>query len=72
MDERRKNICAMIPESLHIKVREEQEQMALTLSEYAEKIIREHFEGGKNYGKRNKDTGAADTGGTLREDQGST
>ena len=35
------------PESLHIRVREEQEQLALTLSEYVEKIIREHFEGGK-------------------------
>ena len=47
MDEKKKNLCAMIPESLHIKVREEQEQLALTLSEYVEKIIREHFEGGK-------------------------
>ena len=46
MDEKKKNLCAMIPESLHIKVREEQEQLALTLSEYVEKIIREHFEGG--------------------------
>ena len=45
MDEKKKNLCAMIPESLHIKVREEQEQLALTLSEYVEKIIREHFEG---------------------------
>ena len=48
MDEKKKNLCAMIPESLHIKVREEQEQLALTLSEYVEKIIREHFEGGKS------------------------
>ena len=47
MDEKKKNLCAMIPESLHIKVREEQEQLALTLSEYVEKIIREHFEGDK-------------------------
>lgn len=46
MDEKKKNLCAMIPESLHAKVRAEQEQMALTLSEYVEKIIREHFEGG--------------------------
>ena len=46
-NEKKKNLCAMIPESLHIKVREEQEQLALTLSEYVEKIIREHFEGGK-------------------------
>lgn len=48
MDEKKKNLCAMIPESLHIRVREEQEQLALTLSEYVEKIIREHFEGGKS------------------------
>ena len=47
MDEKKKNLCAMIPESLHIKVREEQEQLALTLSEYVEKIIGEHFEGGR-------------------------
>lgn len=46
MDEKKKNLCAMIPELLHAKVRVEQEQMALTLSEYVEKIIREHFEGG--------------------------
>lgn len=46
MDEKKKNLCAMIPESLHAKVRVEQEQMALTLSEYVERIIREHFEGG--------------------------
>lgn len=46
MDVKKKNLCAMIPEPLHIKVREEQENLALTLSEYVEKIIREHFEGG--------------------------
>lgn len=46
MDEKKKNLCAMIPESLHAKVRAEQEQLAVTLSEYVERIIREHFEGG--------------------------
>ncbi len=46
--EKRKNLCAMIPESLHSQVRVEQEQMALTLGQYVEKILREHFEmGGK-------------------------
>lgn len=45
--EKTKNLCAAIPESLHAKVREEQEAMGLRLSEYVEKIIREHFEGGK-------------------------
>ena len=28
MEERKKNLCAMIPESLHKKVREEQEEWA--------------------------------------------
>ena len=29
MEERKKNLCAMIPESLHKKVREEQEETTL-------------------------------------------
>ena len=46
--ENRKNLCAMIPESLHTQVRTEQEKMELKLSEYVEMIIKEHFEkGGK-------------------------
>ena len=44
--ENRKNLCAMIPESLHLQVRTEQEKMELKLSEYVEMIIREHFEKG--------------------------
>lgn len=47
MEERKKNLCAMIPESLHKKVREEQEAWAVTLSEYVEKVLREHFEKGE-------------------------
>ena len=47
--ENRKNLCAMIPESLHTQVRTEQEQMNLTLSQYVEMVLKEHFEnGGKN------------------------
>ena len=46
MEEKKKNLCAMIPESLHAKLRADQESMAITLSEYVEKIINEHFEGG--------------------------
>lgn len=46
--EKRKNLCAMIPESLHNQVRTEQEKMALTLSQYVEMVLKEHFEtGGK-------------------------
>ena len=37
----------MIPESLHTRVRTEQEQMELTLSQYVEMVLKEHFEGGK-------------------------
>lgn len=47
--ENRKNLCAMIPESLHTQVRTEQEQMELTLSQYMEMVLKQHFEnGGKN------------------------
>lgn len=45
--ERRKNLCAMIPEELHNRVRSEQEELALTLSQYVEKILKEHFEKGE-------------------------
>ena len=34
MEERKKNLCAMIPEEVHTRVREEQEQMGLKLNEY--------------------------------------
>lgn len=48
METKRKNLCAMIPEEVHAKVREEQELMGLKLNEYVEMIIKEHFEkGGK-------------------------
>ena len=46
--ENRKNLCAMIPESLHTQARTEQEKLELTLSQYVEMILKEHFEmGGK-------------------------
>jgi predicted DNA binding CopG/RHH family protein len=39
----------MIPEALHTQARTEQEQMNLTLSQYVEMVLKEHFEnGGKN------------------------
>ena len=43
--ETRRNLCAQIPESLHTQVREEQERLGQTLSQYVEQILREHFEG---------------------------
>ena len=46
--ENRKNLCAMIPESLHTQARTEQEKLEMTLSQYVELVLKEHFEmGGK-------------------------
>lgn len=45
--ENRKNLCAMIPESLHTQARTEQEQLNLTLSQYVEMVLKEHFENGE-------------------------
>ena len=41
----KKNLCAPITIELHAKVREEQERLGQTLSEYVEQVLREHFEG---------------------------
>ena len=43
--EPKKNLCAMIPESLHARVKQEQETKGITLSELVEHILIEHFEG---------------------------
>ena len=45
-NETRKNLCAMIPETLHTQVRTEQEQLNLTLSQYVEMLLKQHFENG--------------------------
>ena len=46
--EAKKNLCAMIPADLHAKVIAEKERLELkTLAEYVERILREHFEGGR-------------------------
>lgn len=45
--EKRKNLCAMIPETLYAQVCSEKEQLKLTLSQYVERILQERFEGGK-------------------------
>ena len=47
MAEKTKNLCAQIPESLHNRVRQEQEASELTLSQYITKLITEYYEGGK-------------------------
>ena len=38
------NLCAQIPEELHAKVREEQERLGKTLSEYVGQILKDYFE----------------------------
>ena len=45
MEERKKNLCAMIPESLHKKVREEQEEWGIKLNEYMERILKDQDTG---------------------------
>ena len=50
-----KNLCAQIPESLHARVRAEQEQSGQTLSQYITALITEHYnqkEGKKMDGNR--------------------
>ena len=50
-----KNLCAQIPESLHARVRAEQEQSGQTLSQYVTALIAEYYnqkEGKKMDGNR--------------------
>ena len=50
-----KNLCAQIPESLHARVRTEQEQSGQTLSQYVTALITEYYnlkEGQKMEGTR--------------------
>ena len=39
-----KNLCAQIPESLHARVRTEQEQSGKTLSQYVTALITEYYQ----------------------------
>ena len=39
-----KNLCAQIPESLHAKVRMEQEQSGKTLSQYVTELITQYYQ----------------------------
>lgn len=41
--EARRNLCAQIPESLHTRVRQEQDALGKTLSQYVEEMLTEHF-----------------------------
>ncbi len=43
MEEKRKNLCAMIPETMHQKVREKQVQAGLTLNDYMTWLIQEFY-----------------------------
>lgn len=42
--ERKKNLCAMISENLHNKVREEQQSCEISLAEYIENLLYEYYE----------------------------
>lgn len=44
--EPQKNLCAMIPLSLHAKVREEQERSGQSLSVYITQLLTDHYEKG--------------------------
>ena len=53
--ENTKNLCSQIPESLHARVRSEQEQSGQTLSQYVTTLITEYYnqkEGKKMGGNR--------------------
>ena len=54
MPEKTKNLCAQIPESLHARVREEQQRSGLALSEYMALLITEYYE--RKEGTNMKDT----------------
>ena len=40
----KKNLCAMLPITLHTRVRQEQEKGGMTLSEYVEALITEYYD----------------------------
>ena len=44
MTEKTKNLCAQIPESLHAKVRERQEESGQTLGQYMTELITKFYE----------------------------
>ena len=57
MVKKRKNLCAMIPESLHQKVRERQEAAGVKLNDYVTWLIEEFYQmEGKTMSAGNKKT----------------
>lgn len=50
MDEKKRNLCAMIPAELHERVRAEQEALGLSLGAYMEAILKAHFDGKEKKG----------------------
>ena len=52
--EKTKNLCAQIPESLHARVRKEQERSVMTLGAYMTMLITEYYE--RKEGANMKDT----------------
>ena len=59
--EERKNLCAMLPVSLHARVRREQEKAGMTLGEYVEAMITEYYDWKDgNHDRRNENLSRAD------------
>ena len=54
INKKTKNLCAQIPESLHARVREEQERSGMALSAYMTMLITEYYE--RKEGANMKDT----------------
>ena len=51
MTEKQKNLCAPIPESLHARVRQEQEAAGQTLGQYMTELITQYYQFKENGGK---------------------
>ena len=51
MEEKLKNLCAPIPESLHARVRQEQEAAGQTLGQYMTELITQYYQFKVNGGK---------------------
>ena len=56
MSEKIKNLCAPIPETLHARVRREQEAAGQTLGQYMTELITKYYEMKENGGTINMET----------------
>lgn len=56
MAEKKRNLCAQVPISLHSRVRQEQEESGQTLSEYMTQLITEFYHMKENQGNMNTET----------------